>query len=117
MGNSCQKVVVMLKRMKARFEKEPDSKKLYFEFIEEHISRGHMIPITRGHPLFNPYKESFFLLHHEVLKPTNSTTKLRTVFNGSSKTYRHILIKKFNRLNIIDIKIIKVLCKIRNLFK
>lgn len=85
-GNSYNKAVAMLRKMEARFEKDPEFKELYLAFMQDYLSSGHMIPVSREDPLFQPLDFSFFLPHHGVLKPSSSTTKLRTVFNGSSQT-------------------------------
>lgn len=86
LGDSYQKAVIMLKRMEQKFQADPVFKELYFDFIREYIASGHMIPAPPDFLLHDANKSAFFLPHHGILKPSSSTTKLRTVFNGSSKT-------------------------------
>lgn len=69
-----------------RFEKllrtfVDDSKRIrYTAFMTEYLSLGHMVEVTDD-PL-----DGHFLPHHAVYKEASSTTKLRVVFDASSKT-------------------------------
>ena len=89
-GDSYRKAEAMLRRMELRFARDPEFKKLYFEFMSGYLSEGHMIPVPRDSSLSKSREETFFLPHHGVLKPNSTTTKLRTVFNGSSRTSLNI---------------------------
>lgn len=40
-----------------------------------------------------PDRLKYYLPHHAVIKPENSTTKLRTLFNGSAETSNGIALK------------------------
>ena len=51
--------------------------------MKEYMGLGHMTVVTKGKP--STKSDNFFLPHHGVWKEASSTTKLRTVFNGSSK--------------------------------
>lgn len=55
----------------------------YIEFMQEYVEFGHMTALT---PAFYTAKISYFIPHKAVAEPTSTTTKLRVVFNASSKT-------------------------------
>lgn len=61
---------------------DPNFKKLYFDFIHEYESLGHMTKVLDS-VSNNSNNISYFLPHHGVLKEESITTKLRTVFDGS----------------------------------
>ena len=71
-------------RLEASFAKNDKLKVAYTEFIKEYIDLGHMSLSSN----FDSFSDKFqaFLPHHGVWKETSTITKLRTVFNGSSKT-------------------------------
>ena len=73
-----------LNRLEANFAKDEKLKVAYAEFIKESIDLGHM-PLSSNFDSL-PNNPQAFLPHHGVWKETSTTTKLRTVFNGSSKT-------------------------------
>ncbi|XP_062713540.1 uncharacterized protein LOC134283957 [Aedes albopictus] len=69
--------------MEQRFQKDPELKKLYVEFINEYKTLNHCEPIDESQDPPNLVK--YYLPHHAVLKPSSSSTKLRVVFDASSK--------------------------------
>ncbi|XP_029158967.1 uncharacterized protein LOC114931164 [Nylanderia fulva] len=69
-----------LNHMEKRFQRDPTLQEQYQGFMREYESLGHMIP---AEPLVEGQR-GCFLPHHEVLKASSTTTKLRVVFNGSS---------------------------------
>ncbi|XP_072766484.1 uncharacterized protein [Anoplolepis gracilipes] len=69
-----------LKRMEARFERDPSFRSLYREFMEQYTEFSHMTPM----PARSDCKEVCYLPHHGVLQKSSTTTKLRVVFNGSA---------------------------------
>lgn len=72
-----------LKRLFSQFIKKPIFHQLYDEFIQEYERLGHMVWTD------NDDNSSFrvhYLPHHGVLRENARTTKLRVVFNGSSRT-------------------------------
>ncbi|KAL1448550.1 hypothetical protein WDU94_005484 [Cyamophila willieti] len=66
-----------LLNVKKRLEKDPKSKQLYFENLNDYIENGHMIPA--------PKPSDYLLVHHGVYKESSSTTKLRVVFDPNVK--------------------------------
>ncbi|XP_055543428.1 uncharacterized protein LOC129728978 [Wyeomyia smithii] len=70
--------------LERRLDRQPELKQLYIDFMENYERLGHMSKIELDG---NEDPESaFYLPHHGVLKPTNTTTKLRVVFDGSAKS-------------------------------
>ncbi|XP_011859305.1 PREDICTED: uncharacterized protein LOC105556805 [Vollenhovia emeryi] len=66
--------------MERRFLKNAALYERYAEFMEEYEALGHMTPAA---PLSDV--KACYLPHHGVFKQTDSTKKIRVVFNGSSK--------------------------------
>lgn len=65
----------------SRFNKNPELKKEYDSIIQEYIDFDHMRQVTP-----NNHSPNFNLPHHAVFKPDSTTTKVRVVFNASSKS-------------------------------
>lgn len=83
LGDSSSKALYCLSKLSRRFQTDCSYKKLYTDFLQEYLSLGHMTPIPRseincGSP--------FYLPHHGVSREHSQTTKLRVVFNGSSRS-------------------------------
>ncbi|XP_055911959.1 uncharacterized protein LOC129945983 [Eupeodes corollae] len=76
--------VSRLYSMERRFQKHPELKRQYSEFMQEYLDLGHMELIPQSDIQKNPCSQ-FYLPHHAVFKPDSSTTKLRVVFDGSVK--------------------------------
>ena len=92
LGDSYSKAVQTLYRLEKKFNAQPQFEQLYKEFMWDYISQGHMSRVDPSSTSFWPLDQTYFLPHHGVLKPSSTTTKLRTVFNGSSKTSNGISI-------------------------
>ena len=84
LDNSYSAALRALTRLEANFAKDEKLKLVYTEFMQEYIDLGHMSLSSNSDS--SSFKSQAFLSHHGVWKETNTTTKLRTVFNGSSKT-------------------------------
>ncbi|XP_062542197.1 uncharacterized protein LOC134210185 [Armigeres subalbatus] len=69
--------------LEQRFRKDPELKRLYVEFINEYKTLNHCEQIDESSDPPNLLK--YYLPHHAVLKPSSSSTKLRVVFDASSK--------------------------------
>lgn len=74
----------MLFNLEKWFERDPNLKKAYKNCIQDYKTSNLMI-LHGSLPVKLNNCEGFFLPHHGVLKENSTTTKLRTVFNGSSK--------------------------------
>ena len=71
--------------MKRKFKENLEFEKQYKHFMHEYEILGHMQQVTRN-SLSIYQNEQYFLLHHAVVKPSRTTTKLRVVFDSSCKT-------------------------------
>lgn len=65
--------------LERRFQRQPDIKSQYSEFIDEYEALGHLSVIARP-------ENAVFLPHHPVLKEQSESTKCRVVFDASCKT-------------------------------
>ena len=82
-GSSFYQAARALKRLEANFAKDAKLRIEYHKFMQEYIDLGHMTKVIGEEPSAN--SNFFFLPHHGVWKESSSSTKLRTVFNGSAK--------------------------------
>ncbi|XP_055590011.1 uncharacterized protein LOC129742175 [Uranotaenia lowii] len=71
-------------KLELRFEKDPVLHKQYNEFMYNYLEMGHMEMVPNND--LNLDQPHFYFPHHPVLRPDSSSTKLRTVFNGSAST-------------------------------
>ena len=69
--------------LEKRFKRNSKVKEEYHAFMREYLDLGHMTAVRKGTP--EP-TECYYLPHHPVLKETSTTTKIRVVFDGSTKT-------------------------------
>lgn len=76
--------LVKLNSMNTRMKKNPDLSQQVSKFMTEYEELGHMTRIDISQEDKN--RQAYYFPYHAVLKPTSSTTKLRVVFDGSSKT-------------------------------
>lgn len=81
-----EKRLLMLERKLLRF---PDLKLQYVKFMNEYIQLGHCKEIidTENEPKDG---KSFYLPHHSIVKAQSSSTRLRVVFDASSKSSTNI---------------------------
>ncbi|XP_055928181.1 uncharacterized protein LOC129959387 [Argiope bruennichi] len=79
LGDSKALANVRLNQTVKRLYKNPMMQNLYKEFIAEYESLGQMEKVNN-----DLCEGSYYLPHHGVYKPENSTTKLRVVFNASA---------------------------------
>ncbi|XP_051165958.1 uncharacterized protein LOC127284527 [Leptopilina boulardi] len=66
--------------LERRFARDEKLKKDYQTFMQQYEDLGHMEPSSSGP------EEGYYIPHHAVIKEASTTTKLRVVFDGSSKT-------------------------------
>jgi len=77
---------VALRRFQAlenRLSNDPNLQRQYADFMQDYLDAGHMelVPLENKDNVFH-----YYIPHHCVLRPDSSTTKLRVVFNASSRT-------------------------------
>ncbi|GBN83272.1 hypothetical protein AVEN_96289-1 [Araneus ventricosus] len=82
LGNSKMIATKRLDQLWIRLERDPTMKALYSDFLNEYRSLHHMEEVKEDTDL----DAGYYLPHHGILRPDNKTTKLRVVFNASSKT-------------------------------
>lgn len=80
LGNSRRNALAQLLHQERRFDRVPELKRQYTEFINEYIAMGHMTECKNSEP-----ETVYYLPHHAVFKES-TTTKLRVVFDASRKT-------------------------------
>ncbi|XP_055542839.1 uncharacterized protein LOC129728426 [Wyeomyia smithii] len=85
LGDSLISATQRLKSMERKFKVNPEFKKLYRQFMTEYLELGHMERVP-PEEVNIPVEKRFYFPHHAVLKSESTTTKLRVVFDGSSKT-------------------------------
>ncbi|XP_032673063.1 uncharacterized protein LOC116844967 [Odontomachus brunneus] len=83
LGDSSIVALRSLNRLFKRFETDLTFRQRYSDFVSEYKSLGHMIPVPESKINSSPV---FYLPHHGVLREQSCITKLRVVFNGSSKS-------------------------------
>ncbi|GFV83474.1 uncharacterized protein TNCV_982371 [Trichonephila clavipes] len=82
LGSSRFLAEVRLNQLWKKLSKHYELQTLYKSFLQEYIDLNHMQLVAD--PLETNI--SYFLPHHGVFRPDSKTTKLRVVFNASSKT-------------------------------
>jgi len=83
LGTSKPKAIRLISRLFDKFEVDPSFASFYSDFMTEYLKLGHMQLVSTSE--LEPTHD-FYLPHHGVWKDSSTTTKLRVVFNGSSKT-------------------------------
>ncbi|XP_011859350.1 PREDICTED: uncharacterized protein LOC105556848 [Vollenhovia emeryi] len=83
LGDSKSKAFRVINGLSRKLESYPEYSKLYFDFMKEYERMLHMtrVPDSQSEPPI-----AYYLPHHGVKREGNSTTKLRVVFNGSSRS-------------------------------
>ncbi|KAG7198935.1 hypothetical protein KM043_015747 [Ampulex compressa] len=84
LGRSKEVALSRLHSLDRRLNRQPDLKRMYHEFLQEYEDYGHMQEITVNTE--RDKEDSFYLPHHAVIREQSLTTKLRVVFDTSSKT-------------------------------
>jgi len=73
----------MITHLSKRFANDPTYAQPYLEFLNEYERLGHMKLVSASQAESQLF---YYLPHHGVIRETSSITKLRVVFNGSSRT-------------------------------
>ncbi|XP_026829828.1 uncharacterized protein LOC113563035 [Ooceraea biroi] len=82
-GHSRTRAESCLHSVFAKLRRNDDLKKEYTEFMDDYERLGHMRPAPR---LRYPTDQVVYIPHHAVVRESNTTTRLRVVFNASSAT-------------------------------
>ncbi|XP_024886699.1 uncharacterized protein LOC112464122 [Temnothorax curvispinosus] len=82
-GDTFQKASFLYSKMERRLSQKPEIAAQYHDFLTEYESMGHMEEVRDDEPSRYP---PVYIPHHFVLRESSTTTKLRVVFNASSKS-------------------------------
>ncbi|XP_024893519.1 uncharacterized protein LOC112468532 [Temnothorax curvispinosus] len=82
LGDSYQTAKKRLYSLERRLARDPQLREEYTDFLDEYERLDHMTEI----PVSDVAEEGYFIPHHPVFKRDSHTTKLRVVFNASSKS-------------------------------
>ncbi|XP_018405042.1 PREDICTED: uncharacterized protein LOC108781545 [Cyphomyrmex costatus] len=81
-GDSRNIALNRLRTLERRFKREPEVKVAYSQFLDEYMALGHMRLVN---PSGKEVWPSVYLPHHCVFKITGNSSKIRVVFDASSK--------------------------------
>ncbi|XP_059223375.1 uncharacterized protein LOC131997094 [Stomoxys calcitrans] len=82
-GHSRNAALVQFFRNEARLLRTPQFKDEYDKVLTEYESLGHMTKVSD--PISPGLSSHYYLPHHAGVKPDSTTTKVRVVFNASSR--------------------------------
>lgn len=82
LGQSFETTKRRFPSLERKLSKDPQMRGLYIDFMKEYISLGHMTAIDNKIPTSAHY----FIPHQCVLRPQSTSTKLRVVFDASSRS-------------------------------
>lgn len=82
LGNSKSTCIARFVQLEKKFARDNDLKQEYVRVMKEYLDLGHMRLVTKE----SPKTKKYYIPHHAVLKPESLTTKMRVVFDASSKT-------------------------------
>lgn len=83
LGNSRSRALRMIMNLSKKFINDSKYEHAYSTFLDEYEKLGHMYRVPESQP--EP-DSVYYLPHHGVIRESSLTTKLRVVFNGSSRT-------------------------------
>ncbi|CAG9127523.1 unnamed protein product [Plutella xylostella] len=81
LGDSYQQALTRFLSLERRFDRDPNFKTLYSQFMNEYIDMGHMTKNENFNP--NTNTTGYFYPHHGILRESSLTTRLRCVFDAS----------------------------------
>ncbi|XP_026331312.1 uncharacterized protein LOC113238692, partial [Hyposmocoma kahamanoa] len=81
-GHSKEIAIKRLEILERKLQREPNLRDEYNKVMEEYLSLNHMRPV-RAIELQNP--KAVYLPHHAVVREDKETTRVRVVFDASSK--------------------------------
>ncbi|XP_072159645.1 uncharacterized protein [Bemisia tabaci] len=82
LGDSKSLALQRLNGTERRFNKQPELKEKYSEFLKEYESLGHMGLVNSE----NFGLARYYIPHHAVFREDSATTKVRVVFDGSQRS-------------------------------
>ncbi|XP_011861013.1 PREDICTED: uncharacterized protein LOC105558079, partial [Vollenhovia emeryi] len=83
LGDSKEIATQRLRGLERRLAREPQRRIEYNQFMREYLELGHARKLQEPVSSSLPH---FYMPHHCVIKDSSTTTKLRVVFDASSKT-------------------------------
>lgn len=84
LGNSFNRATRMMESLRNKFNSDVKYSEAYLKFMKEYENLQYMQLLKDANKeLLHP---NFYLPHHGVWRESSTTTKLRVVFNGSSRT-------------------------------
>lgn len=86
LGSSQFSALQQFNHLEKRLNRDMEINRQYRDFMNDYLSLEHMEEVLDPESNNNQYGKTCFLPHHAVLKENSTTTKLRVVFNASSKT-------------------------------
>ncbi|XP_058449457.1 uncharacterized protein LOC131429397 [Malaya genurostris] len=87
LGESRKQALRRFHSLEIRLVRFPETKKMYVDFINEYLTLGHCCVVSDAE---HKSESAYYLLHHCVMKPGSSSTKLRVVFDASAKSTTEI---------------------------
>ncbi|XP_011859013.1 PREDICTED: uncharacterized protein LOC105556526 [Vollenhovia emeryi] len=84
LGESREVARRRLMQLERRFKNDETLRTRYVEFMRDYLDMGHMSPVVDTEQA--PACRVTYLPHHGVIKEASTSTKLRAVFDASSKT-------------------------------
>ncbi|XP_055614809.1 uncharacterized protein LOC129761124 [Toxorhynchites rutilus septentrionalis] len=90
LGNSRAMALDRYRKLEKRLERNQNMKEQYHSFMKEYLFMQHMRKISDlelQSEVQEPYRRKvFYLPHHAVIKQASTTTKVRVVFDASTRT-------------------------------
>ncbi|KAG7294774.1 hypothetical protein JYU34_022856 [Plutella xylostella] len=84
LGDSRSKAVAQFRQLERKFHQQPELARDYQAFLKEYEELGHMHLVSAESSSMQSSR--FFFPHHCVKRAESTTTSLRVVFNGSSRS-------------------------------
>lgn len=82
LGDSYSAALKRFYSLERKLERNPTLRQNYISFMEEYIALGHLQKVDS----LNDRQNAFYLPHHAVIREESVTTKLRVVFDASTKS-------------------------------
>lgn len=90
LGDSYNMAKCRFLSLERRFQREPSFKTMYLEFMKEYEKLGHMTERSQTTSKLQDDDVNYFIPHHGVIKKSESSVSLRTVFDASAVTSSQI---------------------------